>query len=91
MPFLNALALKWNINWGTVPIKWARLPPDCILLDNWVFEHFILVDEPFAKALRSLEMFAWANNNLCGKLVSSLEPPITFDEIFKVAPVSFLF
>ena len=28
------------------------------------------------------------NNNLCGKLVSSLELPITFDERFKVTSVS---
>ena len=29
-------------------------------------------------------------NNLCGKLVSSLEQPITFDERFKVTSVPFL-
>ena len=30
------------------------------------------------------------NNNLCGKLVSSLELPIKCDERFKVTSVSFL-
>ena len=31
----------------------SNLPiiPDCIVLDNWVFVNFILVDELFAKAL----------------------------------------
>ena len=26
-------------------------PPNCTILDNWVFENLILVDKPFAKAL----------------------------------------
>ena len=29
-----------------------RNPPDCIILDNWVFDSIISVDELFAKALR---------------------------------------
>ena len=44
------------------------------------FENFILADEPFAKALRIFETCALVNNNLCGKLVSSLEFPIKFDK-----------
>ena len=36
----------------------------------------------FAKALRSLETCVLVNNNLCGKLYSSLELRITHDEIF---------
>ena len=27
-------------------------PSDCLILCNWVFDNFILADEPFAKALR---------------------------------------
>ena len=34
---------------------------------------FTLADEPFAKALQIFENCALVNNNLCGKLVSSLE------------------
>ena len=53
------------------------------------FENFILADEQFAKALESLETCVSINNSLCGKLISSLESPITFGEIFKVSSVSF--
>ena len=43
----------------------------------------ILADELLAKALKGLEICVLVNNNLCGKLFSSLESPTTFDEIFK--------
>ena len=53
----------------------------------------ILADEPFAKLsykfLRSFETCVLVNNNLCGKLFSSLESPTTFEEIFKVTSVPF--
>ena len=45
--------------------------------------------EPFAKAFRSLETCALVNNNLWGKLVSSLDSPTTFDEKFKITSVPF--
>ena len=57
---------------------------DYLFLDNWVFGTYILVDELFAKALWSFETCLLVNINLCGKLVSSLEIPTTFDERFKV-------
>ena len=66
-----------------------RTPPNCTILDNWIFENFILADEPFAKALRIFETYVLVSNNLCGKLVSSLEFPIKFDERFKVNLVPF--
>ena len=47
-------------------------------------QYFILVDEPFAKALQILETYVSVNSTLCGKLFSSLESPVTFDERFKV-------
>ena len=53
--------------------------PECLILCNWDFEYFILAEESFAKALRSLETCALVKNNLCGKLFSSLELPTTFD------------
>ena len=52
------------------------------MVRNWVFDNFILADEPFAKTLRSLETCVSINNNLCGKLFLSLESPTTFDESF---------
>ena len=49
----------------------------------------MLADESFAKALRSLETCVLVNNNLCGKLFSSLESPKTFEESLKVTLVPF--
>ena len=43
-----------------------RIPrniPNCNLLDRLVFDHFVLADELFAKALRSLETCRLVNNN----------------------------
>ena len=65
-------------------------PPDCTNFDNWVFENFILADQPFAKALRVFETYVSFNNNLYGKLFSSLELPIKTDERFKFTSVPFL-
>ena len=61
----------------------------CAILFNWIFDNFILAEELFAKALRSFETCVLVNNNLCGKLFSSLEFPTTFDERFKVTLVPF--
>ena len=49
----------------------------------------MLTDEPFENALRSFETCVLVNNNLCGKLISSLESPTTFDGRCKVTLVSF--
>ena len=63
---------------------------DWPILDNCDFENFVLPDEPFAKALRNLEFCVFVNNNLFGKLVSSLKLPKTFDERFKFNAVPFV-
>ena len=62
-------------------------PPNCTNLDNWVFENFILVDKSVAKTLRIFKTCVLVNNNLWGKLVSSLELPIKFDGRFKTTSV----
>ena len=69
--------------------KIGKYPRNCIILDSWVFEKFILADEPFAQALRIFKICVLVNNNLSGNLVSSLELPTTFDGRFKIALVSF--
>ena len=61
-----------------------RNPPDCIVLDNWVFESLISVDELFAKGL--LQRFATypsVNNNSCEKLILSSELAIIFEDNLK--------
>ena len=58
-----------------------------LLISFFFFNHFTLAEELFAKALWSLGTCVLVNNNLCGKLFSSLESPATFDEEFKVTSV----
>ena len=44
--------INGNPVFGNGPTSLARSPPDCVILDNWVFDNFISVDDLFAKALR---------------------------------------
>ena len=59
----------------------TKNPLDCPTLCNWIFDNFILADEPFAKALWSLRTCVLVDNNLCWKLFSSLDSPTTFEDI----------
>ena len=68
--------------YGKATSNSPRTPPDCIILVDWVFEDFILADEPFVKVLKLFETCVLVNNNLCGKLVFSLDFPIKFDGRF---------
>ena len=61
-----------------------KSPPKCIILDNWVFENFILADEPFTKALRIIETCVLVKKDLWEKLVSSSDSPTAFDGTFIV-------
>ena len=60
----------------------SRNPLDCTILDNWAFDSLILANESFPNALWSFKTCVSVNNNLCGKSISSLESPTTFDESF---------
>ena len=65
-----------------------------LILQFWTIEfseNFILADEPCAKTLQIFETFISVNDNLYGKLVSSLEVPIKFDERLKVTLDSFFY
>ena len=61
-------------------------PPDCIILDNWVFDNLILADEVFAETFWRFKTCLLVNNNLWGKLVSL--SPIIFDDNFKTTSFS---
>ena len=50
----------------------------------------IVADKPFAKALRIISTYVSVNNNLRGKLISSLELAIKFDKWFKDTSIPFL-
>ena len=64
---------------GLIGLYLPIYPPDYIIFDNWVFENFILADEPFPKTLWIFETFISVNNFSCEKLVPSLEFPIKFE------------
>ena len=67
-------------------------PPDCLILDSWVCENFVLSDELLAFiSFTKTQNFVLVNNSLCGKLVSLLELPIRFHERFKVTLVPYFF
>ena len=92
--FLNLLPINLGIDCNTLisdPVNsYKTNPPDCLILDNCVFENFISADKLFAIALRIFEICVLVNN-LSRKLASSLVLPIKFDERFKVTSVPFLF
>ena len=67
----------------------GKIPPDRIILDNWIFENFILADDPFVKVLLIFKTCVLVKDNLCGELVSLLEFSIKFDERVKVTSVPF--
>ena len=68
------------------PSNLPRNPPDCIILDNLVFDNLISADKQFAKALRRFATYLLVNNNLWRKLVSL--SPIIFDDNLKTISVS---
>ena len=70
-------------------ISGRRHSPYCFIFHIWVFDNFILADNLFAKALWRFTTCLLVNNNLCGKLVSSLELSIISDEVLRVTLVSF--
>ena len=63
-----------------------RNPPDWTILDNWVFDKLISVDDLLAKALRRFLTCLLIDNNLSGKLVSSSRAK--FNDNLETTPVS---
>ena len=70
---LSTFPIKGNLVFSNCPKNLPKIPPDCLILCNCVFDNFILAEELFEKALPSFETCVLVNNNLCGKLISSLE------------------
>ena len=71
---ISAFPIKGKPFFSNSPSKRPpKNPPDCPILCNWVFDNFILTEELFSKFLRSLGSCVLVNNNLWGKLFSSLE------------------
>ena len=86
---LSKFPIKDNPVFSNDPKSLTKNTANYPILNNWVFDNFILAEELFVKALQSFETSVLVNNNLCGKLFSSLESPIKLDEIFKVTSALF--
>ena len=96
----DAAAVKPNISNGLITdfkkgnpdfnngTKNLKNPPFCILV-NCAFENLISIDVWLAKALRIFETCLLVNNSLCGKLASSSELSIIFDDNLKIKSVQF--
>ena len=80
--------IEGNPVFSNEPRSLPRNPLDCIILDNWIFDKLISVDDLLAKALPKFSTCLLVNNNLWGKLVSS--SPTVFNDNLKTTPVSFL-
>ena len=52
---LSTFFIKDNPGLSNGPKSLPKNPPDFPILCNWVFDNFILADQPFATALRNLE------------------------------------
>ena len=60
---LSTFPIKDNPDFSNGPKNLTKNPLDCPILCNWVFDHFILTEELFAKALQSFETCVLVNNN----------------------------
>ena len=58
---LSTLPIKGKPVFSNGPKSLPKNPPDCSILCNWVFDNFILAEELFAKAARSLETCIYYN------------------------------
>ena len=61
---LSTFFIKGKLVFRNHPKRLPKNPPDCTILDRWVFDNFKLADELFTKALRSLETCLSVNNIL---------------------------
>ena len=86
---LSTFPFKGNPVFDNGSKSLPKNPPDCPNYCDEVLVKFILADQPFSKALQSLETCVLVNNNLNGKLFSSLEAQATIDESFKVTSERF--
>ena len=81
--------INGNLVFYNGPRSLSRYPPNYIILDNWFFDILISVGELFAKVSQRFGTSLLVNNSSYGKLDSSLELPITFDDNLKTPSVSF--
>ena len=73
---LSTFSIKGKPIFSNGPKNLPKNPSDCPILCDWDFDYYVLSYKSFEIALQSIEACALVNNNLCWKLVSSLEIPI---------------
>ena len=54
---LTTFFIKVNPVFSNGPRSLSRNTPDCTILDNWVFDKLILIDDLLEKALRALLVY----------------------------------
>ena len=59
---LKSFFSKGNLVFSNDPKSLIKNSPDFLISCNWIFDNFIITDEPFAKALRSWEICVLVNN-----------------------------
>ena len=75
---LSIFSIKGNPDFSNGSNYLPRNPSHCLILCNWVFNNFTLVEKLLVKALRRFETCVLVNNDLCEKVFSSLESPAMF-------------
>ena len=53
---LSTFPIKSHPIFSNGPKSLLKNPPHCPILCNWVFDDFVLADEPFPKALEALKI-----------------------------------
>ena len=56
--------INGNLVYNNGPRSLPRNPPDCIILDIWVFDSLISVDKQFSKSLRRFSTCLLVKDNL---------------------------
>ena len=70
---LSTFPIKDNPIFSNGPKNLPKNSSYCPILCNWAFDNFILAEEQFEKALRSLKTCVLINDSLFEKLFSPLE------------------
>ena len=83
------LFIKGNPVFSNEPRSLPTNTPDCIILDNGVFNNLISVNDFFGNSIRRFSTCLLVNDNLWGKLISPLQT--IFDDNRETNPVLFIY
>ena len=83
---VSTIFINGNSTFTNGPRSLPRNPSDSIVLDTWVFDNFMNLNVPFMRTLQRPATCLSVNNELCGKVVSSV--PIISDANLIFMPVA---